>query len=195
MSELSDLFDKYSSVEAGSTDKNSYHSYSDFYAKLFEPIRHSVTRVLEVGVRGGGSLKAWSEYFPQAHIFGIDNGLEAGIWKPDGPNADRIHVAYADTFKPQTIHDLFCPNDESTTVGCEWRLPFDIIIDDGCHNVVAQAATWAMLFPYAKTYYVVEDIEGIDFAIALQRHFGGVIEDRRIKKQRHDDLLLYWRKD
>jgi hypothetical protein len=36
---------------------------------------------------------------------------------------------------------------------------FDLIIDDGCHNTIAQQTTFGFLFPYVKNggYYIIED--------------------------------------
>lgn len=185
---LTELFLKYSSAEAGFCDKSSLHSYGEFYEKLLAPYKESAHRILEVGVRGGGSLKAWRDWFPNATIFGIDNGHEAGIWDPKGE--ERIKVLYADTFKPDTV-DLAIRKTVRSIYESS-SLEFDIVIDDGCHNVLAQAATWGMIYPFTKSIYVIEDVEGITHAINLQRHFGGVIEDRRVVKNRHDDILLYW---
>ncbi len=188
---LRDISLKYSMPEHGETDMATIHSYPEYFEKLFAPYQHTAQRVLEVGVRNGGSLKTWHDWFSKATIYGIDNGLEAGIWTPPAEYAERIKVAYGDTFKPDTvigtIEDVFNVD----------LYEFDVIIDDGCHNVLAQAATWGMLYPFLRKggCYVITDIEGITHAIALQRHFGGEIEDRRVIQNRHDDICLAWIKE
>merc|ERR1712079_816925 len=48
------------------------HKYSDLYGMLFDPIRHRVSNVTELGVMAGQSLKVWHEYFANARIYGID---------------------------------------------------------------------------------------------------------------------------
>lgn len=46
--------------------------YLDVYEANFSGIRDSVKNILELGVQGGGSLKMWQDYFPNAHVFGVD---------------------------------------------------------------------------------------------------------------------------
>ncbi|HAI37850.1 MAG TPA: hypothetical protein DCM40_06860, partial [Maribacter sp.] len=49
----------------------SHHYYLE-YAKRFEPIRHKVKKVLEIGVFKGHSMLLWEKYFPNATIYGVD---------------------------------------------------------------------------------------------------------------------------
>ena len=64
------------------TDKNTVHYYLDTYEQLFKPMRETAKNVLEIGVRDGGSMKLWHDYFPNATIYGIDNmeNMYAGVW-------------------------------------------------------------------------------------------------------------------
>jgi len=165
------------------TDKGTLHSYSQFYEKLFEPRRLQTQTVVETGVRHGGSLKAWKEYFINAtHIIGVDDGSEAGVWTPD---ISGIEVIVANTVKPEVMAEAF--NRFS-------RGFFDIIIDDSWHNPYAQVATFAALRPLLALggIYIIEDIESIEYAKKMQEVIGGTIEDRRHIKNRHDDILLYF---
>ena len=164
------------------SDKGSLHSYLEVYEKLFELKRLQVTALLEVGVRYGGSLRAWADYFPNARIYGIDDGSEDGIWRPDRA---KIEILVADTTRPQMMADVL------NRFG---RGYFDIIIDDGLHRSWAQAATYGTLRPYLASdgCYVIEDIEHYEEALKMQAIFGGTLEDRRAVKGRHDDILLYF---
>jgi cephalosporin hydroxylase len=160
------------------TDKSTWHSYDSVYEYLFEPLRDKVTSVLEIGVRGGGSLLAWRDYFPNAKVYGIDNGSEAGMYEPTD---SRIKVLWGDSCKPETL----------TSIALDYG-PFDIIIEDGLHRPETQIATFAALRGFLNTdgIYVIEDIEDISFAQNIQKFFGGEIFDRRDVKGRHDDILL-----
>lgn len=181
------------------TDKNSFHSYGPFYESLFDPIRERVDAVLEVGVRRGGSLRAWSEYFPNANVWGIDNGSEAGFLENYEEN---FCIIKGDTTKPEDLiksiksayikFELGGRNDLFKGLGNF----LDIIIDDGCHHPYAQAATFALLSPFLRKggIYIVEDMEDISFAKKFVEIFGGEVVDRREVKQRHDDILVVWRK-
>lgn len=168
------------------TDKDTLHSYAEIYEELFAPYRETATSVLEVGVRGGGSLKGWREWFTRAYIYGIDNGSEAGMWVSDDP---RILVRHGDSLVSGSLHAALAQD----------RMPrpfLDIAIDDGCHTPMVQAVTWMALYPWVRSggLYVTEDVESITHAQELQRLFGGEIIDRRHVKNRHDDILLVWKK-
>ncbi len=179
---LSEILTKYPDTDKGGTGPNALHSYDEVYEKLLEHKRLSVTAVLEIGVRNGGSLKTWRDYFPNAVIYGIDNGSENGLWISDDK---RIVVLEADTTKPETVTAAL--NQFSHGF-------FDLIIDDGLHRAFSQAVTYGTLKPYlAKDgVYVIEDLEDYGEALRLQLVIGGVLEDRRKVKNRHDDILLYF---
>lgn len=160
------------------TDKTSLHSYHHIYPTLLEPRRLEPLRILEVGVRYGGSLKLWREFFPNAVVVvGVDNGSEAGVWKPD---VDGIVVVTADSTDPESVKVL-----------AEYG-PFDLIIDDGDHRPSSQIATYKALSPYLApgAIYVIEDLEGIVPAQEVQSVVGGQIADLRWVKERHDDILI-----
>ena len=59
------------------TDKNTTHSYLQSYETLLEPIKDTADNILEVGIgnfgiKNGGSLLLWTNYFTKATIHGID---------------------------------------------------------------------------------------------------------------------------
>lgn len=195
MASLSEIFARYPD-----TDKGTIHSYDTFYEKLFADVKESNPSILlEIGVRGGGSLLAWRDWLSGWEIAGIDNGSEAGIWKP--PEDIDVVVFEGDTTKPDTISEFInCVRlgllFNATKLDLDIARPFGIIIDDGLHHPYSQAAAFAMLYPYVKRggYYVIEDVEDIGFAETLARMFGGTVEDRRHVKGRHDDILVWWKK-
>ncbi len=58
------------------TDKATTHLYMDNYSKYLEPLRDKEFVLLELGVAGGGSIKTWREYFPNAKVYGVDNNAD-----------------------------------------------------------------------------------------------------------------------
>jgi cephalosporin hydroxylase len=177
---LAEIFAKYPD-----TDKDTIHSYAEFYGGLFAPIRDKVRSLWEVGVRGGGSLKAWREYLG-CQVVGFDNGSEAGVWESDDPH---IQVEFADSCDPSTWSS-------ATWLAERSHGQPDIIIDDGCHHPYAQVATFSILYPHLNSggVYVIEDVEDITYAEKIAEMFGGTVEDRRKVKNRHDDILVWWKK-
>ncbi|MBV8188761.1 MAG: tetratricopeptide repeat protein [Alphaproteobacteria bacterium] len=146
------------------TDKVT-NGYADLYDCLFRKNRHQVESLLEIGIgtmlpgvhssmvgyapegyKPGGSLRAWGEFFPHAIIHGIDV-------QPDTQFHDDGRIL---TF--------LCDSTDATQVD-HWRQSvkaksFDIIIDDGSHQLNDQIATLQNFFPLLKTNgtYIVEDV-------------------------------------
>ena len=73
---------------------------------------------------------------------------------------------------------------------------FDLIIDDGCHNLYSQIACLFSLEPYLAKggFYVIEDVQDIDSAREMATMFRGNLEDLRHVKGRYDDILVWWKK-
>ena len=58
------------------TDKGTTHSYNTKYDVLFAPYQLSATAVLEIGVKKGGSIMLWREYFAAStYIYGVSGKL------------------------------------------------------------------------------------------------------------------------
>ena len=114
-----------------------YHNYHKHYAEEFHDLRHSVKKVLEIGVFRGHSLLMWHDYFPNAEIYGVDISFE---WHNMGVNAvelcknkPRIHLLEADACTHKTLH----------VIKNKWGDDFDIILDDASHHPYHQV--WALL--------------------------------------------------
>lgn len=127
------------------TDK-ARHGYCEFYEQVFGPYRERIARVLEIGVKDGASLRVWLDYFPNAHIFGLDNGTTGD---PDRwPRGPRVTIIAGDQ---GTVPDLFRAGMIAGL--CE------IILDDGGHTMWQQQLSFAALWPHLWPggWYVIED--------------------------------------
>lgn len=136
----------YPSKTFGSVPKiDKPHGYSRFYNKHFFEYRNKISSVLEIGVRYGNSLLMWSEYFPAASIYGFDIDTSQII-----EEAKNFKVIEGDHFKPEDLSRLLKETQES----------FDIIVDDGGHEVDAQQIMLAEMFSKVNPggFYVIEDI-------------------------------------
>ena len=185
MPKLRDLAIKYAS------DKLYWHSYIPLYEQLFAQIR--VERVLEIGIGykdlmqpflpagvqyvHGSSLRIWSEYWPQAHIFACDIRQDALI------NEDRIWSLQCDQSKPEEVQKLIAWS------GGWW----DVVIDDGSHVDEHQLLTTKILLPEVNGggVYVIEDVWP-DAGKILAEQLGGELW---IGKRGRDDNLVIIRKD
>lgn len=117
-------------------------NYLHIYERYFEPVRSTVTSVLEIGVLGGHSLRLWRDYFPLAQITGMDidparAGTESRIESITGDQSDSADLAAIAS-----------------------RGPFDIIIDDGSHISSHIIISLDHLWPHLKPggFYCLEDM-------------------------------------
>lgn len=117
-----------------------------FYRKLLLGYDLAPARILEIGVKGGGSLLLWHALFPEARIVGLD-------LKPTIKGLpERITVQRGDQSDPKTLKRL-----------ARNHGPFDLVIDDGSHVSEHQCISFAILTHYltAGALYVIEDLHTV----------------------------------
>jgi hypothetical protein len=119
--------------------------YFDIYHRHFGRFRGRSPVVLEIGVKQGGSLEMWREYFGAGcRIYGVDIDARCaacageGISVLIGDQADRIFLARLRRELPR----------------------IDVLIDDGSHHVADQMVTFEELFPHLSEtgLYLCEDV-------------------------------------
>jgi hypothetical protein len=120
--------------------------YLNEYNRLFEPLRFSPIRLLELGVHEGASMKIWEKYFPLATVVGLDFEDKPASF----PTDKRFHFVRGAQDDPMVI-------DRAITLAGG---PFDIIIDDCSHLGCHTARSFARLFTKGLNpggIYVIED--------------------------------------
>jgi hypothetical protein len=169
---MQEVYAKYSMPD-GNGDKGTAHSYIEhYYAKKFAPYRYQPIAILEIGISWGMSINMWREYFPNATIYGVDI-LDQGAECPG------CTLVYGDGTKAETYANM--PD-------------FDIIIDDGSHEVDDQIASFKVLYPKLKKggLYVIEDVPELDRYRSrfLELDDNVEIYDFRNLKGRIDDIII-----
>ncbi len=182
-SEFAALCDKYGS-DKGSNGEPARpylwpaHTYARFYEQIFSHCREQMRMVLEcgigtnnpaltstMGIKGapGASLRVWRDYFPNAHVFGVD--IDRDILFED----ERITTHYVDQTKAHTIRDMW------KTIG---NPEMDVIVDDGLHTFAAAISFFeASIEHLASTgLYVIEDVLARDLGDFV-RYFEGLPYD------------------
>ena len=138
-------------MQTHTTDKaHSEHKYSDLYTMLFEARRGSVRNVTEIGVYHGRSVRIWAEYFPHAHVHGIDLPMgQRAAAKRYVENCSRVSLYYGDSRERAT------PGRFGFAVES-----MDLIIDDGDHLQTSNVKTLEAWWPYLRPggIYCVEDV-------------------------------------
>jgi 23S rRNA U2552 (ribose-2'-O)-methylase RlmE/FtsJ len=120
-----------------------WQSYFEIYEKYFSKYKDKPINLLEIGVNQGGSLQMWSNYFSEdSKIYGIDidpkyQYEEKNIKVFIGSQSDKNFL-----------------NNIGQSCG-----PFDIIIDDGGHQMDQQIISLQELYPYLSDngLYLCED--------------------------------------
>ena len=155
MTPLCELADKYQTDKGGKSTiyggcpGDTCHAYTPAYFLLFAGRQNEVRRVLEIGVNAGSSLRMWEEFFPHAKISGFDI-LPHVLF-----NAGRIRCYQADQSSAASLLDA---------VHRIATLPeFDLIVDDGSHELQHQLITMTTLLPFLSKggIYVIEDVGGL----------------------------------
>ena len=107
---------------ATGTDKShDDHKYVDLYSSLFEPIRHKVTNITELGIASGQSLAMWAIFFANAHVWGLDVWVQTEVRRL-AKSEPRLHTFEANAYKTPPAALGLMPN------------TMDIIIDDALHD-------------------------------------------------------------
>jgi len=153
MNELTELANKYG------TDKgNLKHAYTYIYSDYFEHMMNDDLKILEIGVDDGASIKMWLDYFPCSVIYGLD------VLSNPLPSIGRyLHfkidqLEWAKTMK----NELF---------------RYDIIIDDGSHELDTTIQTYENLKNSFTKYYFIEDLDAKRSKRAMK-----IFQDKGFKK-------------
>lgn len=131
-----------------------FHTYTPVYYEMFKD--KSFKKVLELGIgtigtmkhlenyKPGASLRMWRDFFPQAHIYGVDYVPEVIFQE------ERITTFLADTTKKEDMEELI------KKIGSD----IDLVIDDGPHHSPYQIFTAKTLMPLLKkdVIYIIEDV-------------------------------------
>ena len=159
-----------------STDKGTSHTYLETYEKLFAPYKDKEINIVEVGVRGGGSIKMWEDYFPKAHILGIDL-------------TDFYIIEEGTEFSNRRTTILLKDINDMDSVDFE---PFSIAIDDGSHRIEDQLAFVKIMLPVVKGLIIIEDIQRWAYIEKFKELGDCEIVDMR-NEGHHDNVLVIYR--
>lgn len=147
-SEISSLFFAHTGYQA-----HKWAHYLPAYDEQFSPFRSGFPqrdgsfrplRMLEIGVRFGGSLQIWRQYFgPDASIWGID--IDNRCSDLQGDFTVRIGSQADAKFLRTVVEEMG---------------GVDIVLDDGSHVTQHQRASFRTLFPLLSDggVYAVEDL-------------------------------------
>jgi hypothetical protein len=175
-------------VDNERTDKNTVHSYLPLYQELLKGKKDTAKNVLEVGIYTGGSIKLWSDFFPNATTYGLDIIADHHIWD-ELKNKERI--------KLYTSYDAYDEITFKLNFLCK-GIKFDFLLDDGPHSLESMKQ-FIKLYSQIMTddgILIIESVQSYDWIKVLKNevpeHLKKYIKvyDLRQNKGRHDDIVF-----
>ena len=173
------------------TDKHSLtaelgHDYvRGFYNEEFKKYVDKEIRLLEIGAYTGASLALWQKYFLKGEIIGLER--HDNLVQEKYSNLDRITVGICDAYLPSVANQLGT---------------FDIIIDDGSHDLPDLKTCIELYLPLLREggVLVLEDLADTSYfdelIAVVPEEYKDNIECFDLRKNigRVDDLLMVIRK-
>lgn len=103
------------------------------WQRFLEPLRDQSFDLLEIGVGSGASLRTWREWFPLAHLVGLE--ARRLVSDPPIPGSTILHGSQTDFFVlKRLLRDR----------------RFRLIVDDGSRRPDDQIQTFLTLFPWLE---------------------------------------------
>jgi len=127
------------------------HGYTLWYEHFFEPMREMPLKFMEIGVGGGESIRTWLEYFPNAHIVGVDIVHDTNEYNTPGNKSIPRYTFVTGDQNSETFWACF-----KADYGSDW----DVLIDDGGHSSQMVITTFKCMWPGIKPggLYCIEDL-------------------------------------
>ncbi len=168
-------------IRWGADKASSHHDYMVHYERLLAD--RTPERLLEIGVDHGRSLGLWRELFPDTIVVGVDINPWCLIHQ-----RDRSPVVWADASNTEQMWAL------TSIYG-----PFDIVIDDGSHQLEDVHKAFQELYLRMRTggIYIVEDLDGADPQVQqfTERHDGEIVDVPGDRQGLQRPCLLVFHKD
>jgi demethylmacrocin O-methyltransferase len=127
------------------------HGYAPAYDRTFSHFRNAEVNIMEIGVGSGESIRSWLEYFPNAHVYGVDLVHDTNEWNSTGVTPDPRYTFATGDQSDENFWTGFFNN---------WKVRMDAIIDDGSHMVHHVIPCFNALWPHVSVngFYCIEDL-------------------------------------
>ena len=171
---LDELFHYYGSDKANIFKKTNKqgHGYSDFYTNQFDYLTKQKINILEIGSYAGASAAAFIKYFPKANIFCFDVNISNFEYK-----SKKMHVFGID------INNKYKSKKTLTKIFKQHHFShFDLIIDDGSHNLKDILLSLNFFFQYLKEEgtFIIEDFKHPNY-YQYNRNINHILVDEFLK--------------
>ena len=179
---LDELFHYYGSDKANIFKKENRqgHGYSDFYTKHLNNLRDKKINILEIGSYAGASAAAFIKYFPYANVFCFDVNISNFEFK-----SKNIHVFGLDINNDNKVKKTLIK------ILKQYQLHhFDIIIDDGSHNLKDILHSLNLFFQYLKGdgIFIIEDFKHPNY-YKYNRNIEHILVDEFLKNMSNKKIF------
>ena len=155
------------------------------FAELLRKYKDKQINLLEIGVNQGGAISCYLDYFSKGTMFGIDI-------------ADRIEYGLHPDLKSKRFNFYLGSFDNPTIIEKISTNEFDIIIEDGSHQLDHQKRSIETYLPFLKKdgIMIIEDIANPDHDYAYLGQFVDLTKytfeyiDLRALNDQFDDFLI-----
>ena len=119
--------------------------YAECFHENLRELKNRKLNILEIGLAEGGGIASLYFYFPNSNLIGVDNNPFRMRYK-----SNRIRSIYVDTSSKKILQNL----------SNHLNQKFDIIFDDGGHQLIDQILCFSENFKNLKKggIYIVEDL-------------------------------------
>ena len=145
------LFHEYGSDKANVFKLNQQpgHGYSIHYEKKLETYKNKNINILEIGSYAGASAAAFVKYLPKSKVYCFDVNISNFKYESKNINVYGIDINNKKKVV-KTLNKIFSEQNFNQ---------FDLIIDDGSHNLSDILNSLKIFFKYVKNkgLYIIED--------------------------------------
>ena len=145
------LFHEYGSDKANIFKPNQHqgHGFSIYYEKKLEKYKNRNINILEIGSYAGASAAAFSKYLPKSKVYCFDVNISNFKYKSKNINVYGIDIKNQKKVI-KTLNKIFSEQNFNQ---------FDLIIDDGSHNLSDILNSLKIFLKYVKNkgLYIIED--------------------------------------
>ena len=171
---LDELFHFYGSDKANIFKKTNKqgHGYSDFYTNQLDELKKQKINILEIGSYAGASAAAFIKYFPKANVFCFDINISNFEFK-----SKKMHVFGIDINNKNKSQKIL------TKIFKQHQFSqFDLIIDDGSHNLKDILFSLNFFFQYLKEEgtFIIEDFKHPNY-YKYNRNINHILVDEFLK--------------
>ena len=156
------------------------HGYSKFYTKYLENLKNKKNNILEIGSFAGASAASFAKYLPGSKIFCFDINVSNFNFVSKDIHVYGINVANVEKTE-EVLKKIF--------KNYNFEL-FDIIVDDGSHNLSDMLTSFSTFFKHLKKdgVFVIEDFKFPNY-YSYNKNVNDILIDELLNKIKNKEFF------